>query len=58
MQIELQNQSGEKQLNDIEITLLKSYLVHLKGLLERTNDKDKMFALLSAVRGIEEYLEE
>ncbi|MCU0537886.1 MAG: hypothetical protein MUD14_28710 [Hydrococcus sp. Prado102] len=58
MQVELQNQSVKKQLNDIETTLLKSYLVHLKGLFERTNNTDKMFALLSAIRGIEEYLEE
>lgn len=57
MQVELQIQSVEQKLNEIETTLLRSYLVHLNGLLERTNDKDKMFALLSAVRGIEEYLE-
>jgi len=58
MQVELQIQSVEQKLNEIETTLLRSYLVHLNGLLERTNNKDKMFALLSAVRGIEEYLEE
>jgi hypothetical protein len=58
MQVELEIQSIAQTLNELEITLLKSYLVHLNGLLGRTNDKDKMFALLSAVRGIEEYLEE